>query len=82
MSAQLGEHVSSSALSAYLMARAGVAAHNGVAHEVEYVEYEDVWWARQWDPIRQWYCWWLVDDDGTWLGPGIWRPPWEFWPGR
>ena len=60
------------------MARAGVAAHSSsaatkVANHVDHVEYQDVWWARQWDPARQWHCWWLVDDDGTRLFPGIWR---------
>ena len=61
------------------MARAGVAAHSSspateVAYDVEYVEYELVG-----APVGPgWYCWWLVDNDGTLQGPGIWRPPWEF----
>ena len=53
VSAQLGGHVSSSTLSAHQMARAGVAAFSssaavGVAHEFEHVEYNEVWWPRQW----------------------------------
>ena len=45
-----------------------------VAFDVEYFEYDDCWWERQWNAARQRYCWWLFHDkDGSRFGP-IWRP--------
>ena len=41
----------------------------GVAYEAEYVEHDGLWYGRQWDPVRQRYCWWLLEDDGSQLGP-------------
>ena len=49
----------------------------GVACEAEYVEHDGLWYGRQWDPVRQRYCWWLLEDDRSRLGPIVWRPPWE-----
>ena len=38
---------------------------------VEYVEYDNCLWGREWDPARQRYCWWLASAVGstvdTWL---------------
>ena len=44
--------------------------------EVEYVEYNDRLWEREWDPARQRFCWWLAAADGSQAGHTIWRPPW------
>ena len=44
--------------------------------EVEYVEYNDRLWGREWDPARQRFCWWLASADGSQAGHTIWRPPW------
>ena len=44
--------------------------------EVEYVEYDDRLWGREWVPARQRYCWWLAVADGSQIGHTIWRPPW------
>ena len=43
---------------------------------VEYVEYDNCLWGREWDPARQRYCWWLASADGSQVGHAIWRPPW------
>ena len=43
---------------------------------VEYVEYDNCLWGREWDPARQRYCWWLASSDGSQVGHAIWRPPW------
>ena len=43
---------------------------------VEYVEYDNCLWGREWDPARQDYCWWLASADGSQVGHAIWRPPW------
>ena len=44
--------------------------------EVEYVEFDNRLWGREWDPARQQYCWWLASADGSQVGHAIWRPPW------
>ena len=44
--------------------------------EVEYVEFDNRLWRREWDPARQQYCWWLASADGSQAGHTIWRPPW------
>ena len=44
--------------------------------EVEYVEYDDRLWGREWVAARQRYCWWLASADGSQAGHTIWRPPW------
>ena len=44
--------------------------------EVEYVEFDDFLWGREWVPARQRYCWWLAAADGSQVGHAIWRPPW------
>ena len=44
--------------------------------EVDYVEYDDRLWGREWVPARQQYCWWLASADGSQVGHAIWRPPW------
>ena len=36
--------------------------------EVEYVEYNDRLWGREWVPARQRYCWWLAAADGSQAG--------------
>ena len=63
---QCGDHPTGgvSTLGSHQMLRAGVAAHSssaatGVDSDTEYFQYQDVWWARKWDPDRQW---WVVDD--------------------
>ena len=43
--------------------------------EVDYVEYDDRLWEREW-VARQQYCWWLASGDGSQVGHAIWRPPW------
>ena len=43
---------------------------------VEYVEYNNCLWGREWDPARQRYCWWLASAHGSQVGHAIWRPPW------
>ena len=43
---------------------------------VEYVEYDNRFWGREWDPARQRYFWWLASADGSQVGHAIWRPPW------
>ena len=43
---------------------------------VEYVEYDNRFWGREWDPARQRYCWWLASADLSQVGHAIWRPPW------
>ena len=35
---------------------------------VEYVEYDNCLWGRQWDSARQQYCWWLASADGSQVG--------------
>ena len=44
--------------------------------EVEYVEFNDHLWGREWVPARQQYCWWLAAADGSQAGHTILRPPW------
>ena len=31
---------------------------------VEYVEYDNRLWGREWDSARQQFCWWLASADG------------------
>ena len=89
MSAKLGEHVSSSTVSAHQLARAGVALEftqacaseevhggGGWLDVVEYVECDARWWGCQWVQARQRYCWWLAAEDGSRLGKVLWRHPW------
>ena len=49
-----------------------------VALMVEYVACDGRWWAQQWVPTAQQFCWWLAAADGSQLGHTIWRPPWDF----
>ena len=42
---------------------------------VEYVEFDNCLWGREWDPARLQYCWWLASAEGSQVGHAIWRPP-------
>ena len=44
--------------------------------EVDYVEYNDRLWGREWVPAGQQHGWWLAAADGSQGGHTIWRPPW------
>ena len=46
------------------------------AFEYEYIQHNDVWFARQRVPARRGYAWWVVEDqDGLMEGGPVWRPP-------